>query len=135
MQKLCAVMPWPTSGPSGRDVLPGGDFGPVGIEAYRQGLKSRLPWLPEMQANRYVELYGTRSDALLKGAASLTDLGPLIGADLYAREVDFLKNTEWAQTVEDIIWRRTKLGLRLSPVEIGRLRSYLKDTAHSKSSS
>jgi glycerol-3-phosphate dehydrogenase len=98
-------------------------------------LRARLPWLPEMQANRYIQLYGTRTDDLLRGAASLADLGPLIGADLYQREVDFLKETEWAETVDDIVWRRTKLGLRLSPVEIGRLQSYLREAAYPKSPS
>lgn len=129
MQKLCAIMPWPASGRSRMDILPGGDFGPSGIEGYRAALKARLPWLPEMQANRYVQQFGTRTDDLLEGAGSLADLGLLIGADLYQREVDFLKETEWAVTVDDIIWRRSKLGLRLSPVEIGRLASYLKEIA------
>jgi glycerol-3-phosphate dehydrogenase len=134
MQKLCTLMPWPSSSPSRSDILPGGDFGPSGLEGYRNSLKSRLPWIPEMQANRYVRHYGTRTDDLLEGAAGLADLGPLIGADLYRREVDFLKETEWAMTVDDIIWRRSKLGLRLSPVEIEQLASYLKETACSKKS-
>jgi glycerol-3-phosphate dehydrogenase len=133
MQKLCTVMPWPGEGSSRSDFLPGGDFGPSGLEGYRRALRSRLPWLPETQANRYVQLYGTRADDLLEGAASLADLGTLIGADLYQREVDFLRETEWAKTVDDIVWRRSKLGLRLSPVEIGRLQSYLNGTAHQSS--
>ena len=103
--------------------------------AIARHLQARLPWLPEMQANRYVQLYGTRTDDLLDGAACLADLGPLMGADLYRREVDFLKDTEWAVTVEDIIWRRSKLGLRLLPVEIERLASYLKETTQPKSPS
>ncbi len=135
MQKLCAVMPWPAECSSRSDILPGGDFGPAGLEGYRRALRARLPWLPEMQSNRYVQLYGTRSDDLLKGAAGLGDLGRLIGADLYQREVDFLRETEWAETVDDIIWRRSKLGLRLSTVEIGRLASYLRETGSTKSPS
>jgi glycerol-3-phosphate dehydrogenase len=135
MQKLCAVMRWPAASPSRTDILPGGDFGPGGIEAYRQTVKTRAPWLPEIQANRYVRLYGTRTDALLRGAESLADLGMHMGADLYQREVDFLIETEWAETVEDIVWRRSKLGLRLSPVEIGRLQSYLKETFYPNSPS
>lgn len=126
MQKLGAIMPWPASGISRTDVLPGGDFGAGGIDAYRKAVQVQRPWLPEMQANRYVQLYGTRTDELLKGVESLGQLGALIGADLYQREVDFLRETEWAVTFEDIIWRRSKLGLKLSPVEIGRLQSYLK---------
>lgn len=127
MQKLGAIMPWPADGKSRSDILPGGDFGTAGIEGYRKALKGRCPFLPEMQADRYVALYGTRSDNLLSGAQSIADLGLHIGADLYQREVDFLVETEWARCVEDIIWRRSKLGLRLSPVEIGRLATYVKE--------
>jgi glycerol-3-phosphate dehydrogenase len=120
-------MPWPADSSSRRDILPGGDFGAGGIDAYRRSLKARFPFLPEMKADRYVRLYGARSDDLLAGAQSLADLGRHMGADLYQREVDYLMDTEWARNVEDIIWRRSKLGLRLSPVEIGRLASYVKE--------
>lgn len=126
MQKLSAIMPWPSSGQSRDDILPGGDFGAGGIDAYRNAVQLQRPWLPKTQVNRYVQLYGTRTEKLLAGVESLDGLGPLIGADLYQREVDFLRETEWAVSVEDIIWRRSKLGLRLSPVEIGRLASYVK---------
>ncbi|MGE0008052.1 MAG: glycerol-3-phosphate dehydrogenase [Parvibaculaceae bacterium] len=135
MQKLCAIMPWPAASGSRTDILPGGDFGPSGSDGYREALGARLPWLPETQLNRYVRLYGTRAADLLEGAASLADLGPLIGADLHRREVDFLRRTEWAVTAEDIVWRRSKLGLRLSRVEIERLASYLEETAQPKSPS
>jgi glycerol-3-phosphate dehydrogenase len=127
MQRLCTIMPWPAAGRSRSDILPGGDFGPSGIQFYRKSLKARFPWLAEMQADRYVRQYGTRADALLEGVQKIEDLGRHLGADLYQREVDFLIETEWAASVEDIIWRRSKLGLRLSPVEIGRLASYLKN--------
>lgn len=127
MQKLCAVMPWPADSPSRGDILPGGDVGPAGLDAYRKSFKQRFAWLPETQADRYVRQFGTRAEEMLKGVGKLADLGPLIGADLHQREVDYLLDTEWARTVEDIIWRRSKLGLRLSPVEIGRLAAYLKD--------
>ena len=131
MQKLGAIMSWPVAGRSRSDVLPGGDFGPSGIEFYRKTLKARFPWLPEMQADRYIQQFGTRTDALLEGVHKMEDLGQHLGADLYQREVDFLIETEWAENVEDIIWRRSKLGLRLSPVEIGRLASYLKNPGSS----
>jgi glycerol-3-phosphate dehydrogenase len=127
MQKLCTIMPWPAAGRSRSDILPGGDFGASGVTGYKKALKERFPWLPEMQADRYVRQYGTRADALLEGVQKIGDLGRHLGADLYQREVDFLIESEWAASVEDIIWRRSKLGLRLSPVEIGRLASYLKN--------
>ncbi len=127
MQKLCAIMPWPAKGRSRNDILPGGDFGAAGFDGYRKALKARFPWLPERQADRYVALYGTRAEDLLAHAGSLLDLGRHFGADLYQREVDFLREREWARTAEDIVWRRSKLGLRLTPVEIGRLTAYLRN--------
>lgn len=127
MQKLCAVMPWPGDSTSRTDILPGGDVGPRGIDAYRKSFRQRFSWLPENQADRYVRQFGTRAEEMLEGAAGIADLGLLIGADLYGREVDYLVDTEWARGIEDIIWRRSKLGLRLSPVEIGRLAAYLKE--------
>ena len=116
MQKLCADHAVAATGRSRSDILPGGDFGPAGIDVYRKALKSRFPWLPETQADRYVQQSTARArDELLEGAENIEDLGQRLGADLYQREVDFLVKTEWASTVEDIIWRRSKLGLRLSP--------------------
>ncbi len=62
---------------------------------------------------RLARRYGTRVDALLDGAKSAADLGPNLGGDLTAAEVRFLKATEWAQTVDDVLWRRTKAGLHV----------------------
>ena len=125
MRELCNIMPWPKQGSTATEILPGGDFGAAGLAAYEEELKERFPWLPAHQINRYVRQFGTRSDALLAGVNRLDALGLHFGADLYQREVDFLVETEWAETADDIIWRRSKLGLRLSHEEIERLRLYL----------
>jgi len=61
----------------------------------------------------------------LNGANSLNDLGKYFGSDLYQKEVDFLVDTEWATSTDDIIWRRTKLGLRLSAKDVENLENYL----------
>ena len=61
--------------------------------------------------------YGTRAEVLLGAARSLADLGPEFGADLTAAEVDYLMREEWARTAEDVLWRRTKLGLYVSDRE------------------
>ena len=53
------------------------------------------------------------------------DLGEHLGAGLYTREVDYLRREEWAQEAEDILWRRTKLGLFMTPGQQARLRDYL----------
>ncbi|MGE3833116.1 MAG: glycerol-3-phosphate dehydrogenase [Parvibaculaceae bacterium] len=127
LDELARIMPWPKQGRSRIETWPGGDFGPQGFAGYERDFKARFPWLPAAQAERYVRLYGTRADLLLADASKMDDLGQCFGADLYRREVDFLMDTEWAWTAEDVIWRRTKIGLRLSPAEIEALAAYMNE--------
>jgi glycerol-3-phosphate dehydrogenase len=126
MRELSRIMPWPKEGATRSEILPGGDFGTDRMMAYRRNLGARHPYLPEAQLARYVKLYGTRSDILLQDVRSLADLGICFGADLYEREVEFLRDTEWAETADDIVWRRTKLGLRMTRDEIAALDVYLR---------
>ena len=69
--------------------------------------------------------YGTRVPKILTSASSLDDLGPNFGADLMAAEVDYLMRYEWARTEDDVLWRRSKLGLRVSREERARLATYM----------
>ena len=108
------------------DPLPGGDF--VDAERLVVGWSQRWPWLPVALVHRWLRHYGTCTAVLLGDAAGLDDLGQLFGAQLYQREVDYLVCHEWARTSEDILWRRTKLGLRMSDGESQCLQAYL-DTA------
>ncbi|MCI0430752.1 MAG: glycerol-3-phosphate dehydrogenase [Rhodospirillales bacterium] len=126
MQRLSAFLRPARAGRRAEEPLPGGDFGPGGIEAFETALKREHDWLPDAMARRYVRTYGTRTRELLVGVQGLNDLGRHFGADLYQREVDFLVATEWARSAEDILWRRTKLGLSLSPAEAESLQSYLR---------
>ncbi|WP_035484791.1 glycerol-3-phosphate dehydrogenase [Geminicoccus roseus] len=89
--------------------LPGGGFDDPA--RYAETLRHKRPWLPERLARRLVAAYGTRAEALLDGANGLDDLGPCYGADLYEAEVRFLIDEEWATSAQDILWRRSKLGL------------------------
>ena len=125
LQELCKFMPWPKQGLTRTEKLPGGDFGEEGKSGYEAALHSRFGWIPKEQITRYVQYYGTRAGELLADAHRLDDLGLCFGADLYEKEVEFLRSTEWAVTAEDIVWRRTKLGLRLSADEADKLRTYL----------
>jgi glycerol-3-phosphate dehydrogenase len=89
--------------------LPGGDlknFNDFVTQVYRD-----YPRLPQKLLLRYAHAYGTRLYELLQQVVTLEDLGPEQTTDLYQREIDFLKTTEWAKTLDDILWRRTKLGL------------------------
>lgn len=97
--------------------LPGGDFPIGGLEALVSEIAGARPWLERKTATRLVRAYGTRARDLLEGASSLADLGRHFGADLYEREVRYLMQAEWARRAEDVLWRRGKLGLRLSGPE------------------
>jgi glycerol-3-phosphate dehydrogenase len=112
--------------------LPGGEFD----SPYQLKLDLRIafPWLPYSVISRYVRCYGTLSYDILQGADSLDSMGQDFGAGLYAREVNYLVNQEWARTTDDIIWRRTKLGLFLQATEIDVLASYLQTLADSQAS-
>ena len=111
--------------------LPGGDFPWNGFAVLRDNLARRYPFLPVPTATRLAQAYGTRATALLGDAKSTDDLGITIGADLSEREVDWLVQTEWAHTAEDILWRRSKLGLRMAPAEVTALDHYLAQTTSS----
>ncbi len=109
--------------------LPGGDFAMEGYADQVRGLSARYPFLPAALAARLVRQYGTEAGAMLGEAKNLGDLGRGFGADLYECEVRWLMVREWARTAEDILWRRTKLGLRLSGEEAAALEDYLRTAA------
>ncbi|MCZ4091239.1 glycerol-3-phosphate dehydrogenase [Sinorhizobium psoraleae] len=110
--------------------LPGGDFPAAGYDAEVASLKARYPFLAGSHARRLVRLYGTRAARLLGKATSEADLGRRFGADLYEAEVNWLIEQEWARRAEDVLWRRTKLGLKLSPAEAAELEEYMQGAAN-----
>ena len=95
-------------------------------KALALALRDRYSWLPEDLARRWSTTYGTRAWALLEGVQEAADLGESFGGGLHAREVDYLRREEWARTVEDILWRRTKLGLELDAGQRDALDRYLR---------
>jgi glycerol-3-phosphate dehydrogenase len=115
--------PW-----TAKSVLPGGDFPATGYDAEVAKLKGRYPFLTERHARRLVRLYGTLAASLLGNAGQAEDLGRHFGADLYEVEVKWLMTQEWARHAEDILWRRTKLGLKLTPAEAAGLEEYMRET-------
>ncbi|WP_312713688.1 glycerol-3-phosphate dehydrogenase C-terminal domain-containing protein, partial [Stutzerimonas nitrititolerans] len=76
-------------------------------------------------ARRWASLYGSRVWRMLGEARAVNELGELIGQGLYTREVDYLRRQEWATRPDDILWRRTKLGLVFTDQETARLQHYL----------
>ena len=103
---------------TGKTPLPGGDIDVSAVEALSAELMRNHPFLTAAHANRLAHAYGTRAGKLLGNAKSADDLGQWFGASLTEAEVRYLMSQEWACTAEDIVWRRSKLGLRLSSVEI-----------------
>jgi glycerol-3-phosphate dehydrogenase len=105
--------------------LPGGDMPRADFEAFLAGLAERYPWLPDPLRQRYARAYGTRIERLLGGAGDLAALGEQILPGLYAREAEYLTDEEFAVSAEDMLWRRSKLGLHLPPGSEARLDAWL----------
>jgi glycerol-3-phosphate dehydrogenase len=105
--------------------LPGGDFPVEGFEALVEKIAAARPWLPSKLARRLARAYGTRAEALLEGASAMADLGRVFGADLTEREVSWLMAQEWALSSQDVLFRRSKLGLRFSAEQGGALAEHM----------
>lgn len=105
--------------------LPGGLFPVDGLDELGRGLRTLYPFLTARHAARLVSLYGTRAHTIVSGARSMADLGTCFGSDLTEAEVGYLIDEEWASTAEDILWRRTKLGLRFRPEQVAALEAWL----------
>jgi glycerol-3-phosphate dehydrogenase len=110
---------------TGKSPLPGGDLDVSALPALSAELQRNYPFLSVEHASRLAHAYGTRAAKLLGSAKSLADLGQSFGATLTAAEVHYLMSSEWAVTAEDIVWRRSKLGLRLSKDEIAALDGWI----------
>jgi len=109
--------------------LPGGDFPVRGVQRLIDDLKAAHPFLTEYWAGRLVRGYGTEAAVMLSGASAVDDLGQNFGATLTEREVCWLMAREYARTAEDVVWRRSKLGLRMSGDEIAALDAFMADEA------
>jgi glycerol-3-phosphate dehydrogenase len=92
-------------------------------------LERDYPFLDRATASRLVRLYGSEARAILGGARSTRDLGRDFGLGLFAREAEFLVAEEWARSAEDILWRRTKLGLEAPAAMVGELAAFLERSA------
>lgn len=103
--------------------LPGGDFSD--FSDFLGSAQQRWPFLSEAMIARMAAAYGTRIERVIGTARTLADMGRDFGAGLHAREVDYLIAEEWAQSAQDILWRRTKLGLRLSSEQAAELQAYI----------
>lgn len=112
-------------------LLAGGDIGGdiVGKDftQFLTEFQQTYPWLPAPVAKRYAHSYGTRAMQLLKGTTCLQDLGEELSPGLFEQEARYLVNHEWAQQVDDILWRRTKLGMSATAESCKRLAVWLNE--------
>ena len=111
---------------TGGAALPGGDLRGGDFDRFLAGLRATHPWLPAALAHRLARAYGTRTQAVLAGARSLSGLGEAFGGGLTEAELRHMMDQEWARTAEDALWRRSKLGLHLSAAEIARVADWMR---------
>ncbi|GAN53958.1 glycerol-3-phosphate dehydrogenase [Tanticharoenia sakaeratensis] len=124
LEKLAPVLSavsspgWTASRP-----LPGGDFQSREFDKLLARLRAKAPYLDKKTAWRLARNYGTRAFDIAGRAAA--DLGQDFGGGLSEREVDYLMDHEWARTAQDVLWRRSKLGLVLDQAQVTRLDAYM----------
>lgn len=105
--------------------MPGGDFPIDGTETIVDRLLKSYPFLDGKWATRLMRAYGTDAEVMLGNAKSVGDLGIDFGATLFEREVTWLIEHEFAKRADDVVWRRSKLGLRMTPTEIEALDQWM----------
>ncbi|MCR9192294.1 MAG: glycerol-3-phosphate dehydrogenase [Gammaproteobacteria bacterium] len=127
---LQAVFPHMPPSSTKTVILPGGDWQSQGLDAYIAYAQQQYAWLDTPILNHYLSTYGSRSEKILQDCKHQQDLGLRFGPLLYEKEIAYLKQEEWAQTAEDILWRRTKLGLSINIADRERLETYLGVNPH-----
>lgn len=116
-----------TSNRDVKGVLPGGDIPCADFDAFLAAQGQRYKWLPKALLYRYCRSYGTSMDVFLQGANATKDLGEDFGFHIYEAEILYLLRYEYAKTSEDILWRRSKLGLHVSDDTAQKIEVYVQN--------
>ena len=95
--------------------LPGGDMPNASFERFLSEFKQQHAWLPADLAHRLARAYGTRAKHVIGNARSVAELGRAFAPGLYEAELTYLRDIEWARSAQDVLWRRSKLGLHVEP--------------------
>jgi glycerol-3-phosphate dehydrogenase len=114
LEELAPYFPGKQRAWTHRAPLPGSDFGAAGCEAMRDGLLARYPQLPQALLRAVFRRHGAHAPRVLGDARTAGDLGEDFGGGLTRREIDYLREHEWAATADDVLWRRTKAGLHMT---------------------
>ncbi|WP_223421924.1 glycerol-3-phosphate dehydrogenase [Tateyamaria pelophila] len=125
MDKIIPFFPGTSGHWTAGVALPGGDFAVADVDRLIARLRSEHDFLSPFWARRLIRAYGTDAWHVLDGATDVTELGAEFGATLTEREVIWLMKKEYARTAEDVVWRRNKLGLRLSAEQVSKLDDWM----------
>jgi glycerol-3-phosphate dehydrogenase len=101
--------------------LPGGEFSPDAFDSQTDEAVRRWPFLSRLNARRMLHAYGLRMERILKNARSMDELGQSIAGDLSEAEVRYMVENEWAESADDVLWRRSKIGLLASKEQVAAL--------------
>lgn len=125
VDELKAVFPSLPKSATHEQALPGAVFGNRTFDYYKLFADKKYDWIDKTLLTRLISTYGTNTEKILENCTREADLGQYFGFSLYQCEVDYLLQREWANTCEDILWRRTKLGLEFSEKSEKQLEEYL----------
>lgn len=117
MEKLKPHLRYTTKNWTANTPLPGGEMGYAKLNHFHDKMAKEFPWLAKSTLCRLIKAYGTRTLKILMQATSVEDLGHHFGAGLYEAELRYMQREEWANTAEDALWRRSKLGLHMTKSE------------------
>ncbi|MFH0255738.1 glycerol-3-phosphate dehydrogenase [Vibrio rumoiensis] len=129
MKQLSPFFPQMGDSWTAESILPGGQGYDENLLAMK--LRQQCPWVSEKTLRRYCHQYGVNAHIMLKGITNESDMGKHFGQDVYQCEIDYLLAHEYAYTAEDILWRRTKLGILLSQVEQALVNDYIEQQSQS----
>jgi glycerol-3-phosphate dehydrogenase len=125
VDQLCPVLGHRAAGWTAGVPLPGGDMPQGDFAAFEATLAAHYPWLPSALRHRYARAYGTRIERLLGSATTVAGLGAEVLPGLYQHEIDYLREAEFARSADDILFRRSKLGVHLGPDAVATLDAWL----------
>ncbi len=127
MDKIVPFFPGTSGHWTAGVALPGGDFAVDGFDMLVRRLREDFTFLTDFWSRRLVRAYGTEAWDMMAGAKTEADMGQGFGASLTEREVRWLQKNEYARTAEDVVWRRNKLGLRLTKEQIAEVETFMQD--------
>jgi glycerol-3-phosphate dehydrogenase len=125
MRRLGDVMGWPVADDTRRRPLPGGDA--EGFEALLTRVRDRFPFLGAMRAERMTHAYGTQLFEMLDRISDVAGLGEDLGGGLTEVELRWMRDREWARTADDVLWRRSKLGMAVNDAVTARIAAWFED--------